>query len=790
MLFNKKTKKSRKEDITEIILAAQQGNTDAFAKLFDYCYNDIFRIAMSNVNDYDLACDLTQEAFIEIFNTIKSLREPAAFRSWMKKVTYHRCTNYYKSKEYKHETVISDSDDINDFFENMEEDRAQFVPEASLDAKELIALIRSFLKELPKEQHDAVVMYYFDDISLSEIAEIQGVPEATVKSRLFYARKSLKKLIEDYEKENDIKLHSIPFIPLLLKAIEPNELNLSADAKEKIAEKISSETGMKLSSSAATPIASGPIAAIKSLPILAKIGLALAAATVISAPVIIGISKHTHKDLEKPVAETFETVPETTFLNNPVQEETLPPEAEAIVPEYWIDHSDIEFSPTGSFTYTLSYTDKVTILGVADIPSNITIAESTSECEEGLKKQRLYWTSDISQIPDETSFSLGFTPFDKYTGKTFEFGEKLNEVKSQSSQFIVEFNGTQYPVEICIQGSQYSEKLIINIEITCPIDYDGFALAIRDNYPDKLTQEEPTSIAHMDNIDYKNTYQYFFTSTVAPEDLVPVTNIAIETGEVYLAVNSGTTLNFTTLPENATYKGVSWSSDNTSVATVTQCGEIYGVSEGTAYITVKSLTNPEVYSTYTIIVKEDKEPDPTGLTFTEADIGKVVGFDFYSCKDIVILYFFDYPCGEHTYKRNAVYGYINDYGEQVLFSNFNVLICNYCNQFPCPYGGGEACAYYDSSKANKGSAQSNDTEATDPDTQAPETQAPVSDPSQLTSGNLTPEQKEGLEQNRRSCRYCGNPKSIHHFSPTEDANCPYCGTFVPEGECHDCGNDD
>nr|MBQ4319129.1 hypothetical protein [Clostridia bacterium] len=71
-----------------------------------------------------------------------------------------------------------------------------------------------------------------------------------------------------------------------------------------------------------------------------------------------------------------------------------------------------------------------------------------------------------------------------------------------------------------------------------------------------------------------------------------------------------------------------------------------------------------------------------------------------------------------------------------------------------------------------------------------ETQAPVSDPSQLTSGNLTPEQKEGLEQNKRSCRHCGEPKSIYHFRPTEDANCPYCGTFVPEGECHDCGNDD
>ena len=57
---------------------------------------------------------------------------------------------------------------------------------------------------------------YFDEISVKEIAEIQGVAEGTVKSRLNYGRKSIKKSVEAYEKQHGIKLHCKGVIPLLL----------------------------------------------------------------------------------------------------------------------------------------------------------------------------------------------------------------------------------------------------------------------------------------------------------------------------------------------------------------------------------------------------------------------------------------------------------------------------------------------------------------------------------------------------------------------------------------------
>ena len=204
---NDQGKSHEMSDISGIISSVKNGDVDAFSNLVELCYNDVFKVAMTNLQNYDTACDIAQEALIEIFNTINSLKSPEAFYSWVKKITYHRCTNYFRSKVYKHETLLDETEEI-DLFENIEEDRTDFIPETSLDTKELIKIIRSFLKELPDKQYDAIIMYYFNNFLLSEIAEFQKVPIDTVKSRLYYARRSLKKMIVAYEKKYNILLYS------------------------------------------------------------------------------------------------------------------------------------------------------------------------------------------------------------------------------------------------------------------------------------------------------------------------------------------------------------------------------------------------------------------------------------------------------------------------------------------------------------------------------------------------------------------------------------------------------
>ena len=88
-----------KEKLVSLVTAAQNGDNDAMNELFNAFYNDFYYFALKTVKDDELAPDITQEAFVEIINTLGNLKEPAAFVTWAKQITYHQCTRYFKKKK-------------------------------------------------------------------------------------------------------------------------------------------------------------------------------------------------------------------------------------------------------------------------------------------------------------------------------------------------------------------------------------------------------------------------------------------------------------------------------------------------------------------------------------------------------------------------------------------------------------------------------------------------------------------------------------------------------------------
>ncbi len=204
-----------KTELISLVKQAQSGDKDAFNALFAEYYGDIYYLAKTVTKDSEIAADVTQETFLEIINTINNLNKPESFLSWIKTIAYHQCSRYYKKKEVKHEILPDSSDDGTDIFESEEND-TEFIPDAALEQEEFGNAIINMINDLPDVQRAAVMMRYYDEFSVKEIAEIQGVPENTVTSRLNYARKSIKKSVEDYEKKHDIKLHSVSVAPLLM----------------------------------------------------------------------------------------------------------------------------------------------------------------------------------------------------------------------------------------------------------------------------------------------------------------------------------------------------------------------------------------------------------------------------------------------------------------------------------------------------------------------------------------------------------------------------------------------
>ena len=282
-----------REKLVSLVTGVQKGDETAMTQMYEAFYEDLYYYIFKTINDSELAADLTQDTFIEILQSIGSLQEPAAFVTWSRQIAYRRCTAYFKKR---HDLLVDEDEDGYSVFDTIAEEREEFIPGEALDREDLKQTIHGIINELPEEQRSAIMMRYFDEISVADIAKIQGVSEGTVKSRLNYGRKAIKQSVEEYEKKHDVKLHCLGVVPLLLWLLREyrreNGLSLTTGA--------ASTTGAAAAVAAATPAAT--VTATTTAAVAAKTaGAALAtkiiagvlAASVAVGGAVWGVAKHT-----------------------------------------------------------------------------------------------------------------------------------------------------------------------------------------------------------------------------------------------------------------------------------------------------------------------------------------------------------------------------------------------------------------------------------------------------------------------------------------------------------------
>lgn len=239
-----RTEKMEKNKMVEIVVRAQKGDSEALNRLFNAYYNDVYYFAIKTVKDAELACDITQEAFVEVINTLPSLRDPGVFEPWLRGIAYHQCTRYFKKKK---DVLVDEGEDGSSVFDTLQEERTEFIPEQNLDQQDFRNTVMAMIDSLSEEQRAAVLMYYFDELPVKTIAGIQGVSESAVKSRLAYARKAIKHSVEDYEKKNNVRLHSVAILPLLLWLYSGTVQPMSGSKAAAVAANVSRATGTRIS---------------------------------------------------------------------------------------------------------------------------------------------------------------------------------------------------------------------------------------------------------------------------------------------------------------------------------------------------------------------------------------------------------------------------------------------------------------------------------------------------------------------------------------------------------------
>nr|WP_225942159.1 sigma-70 family RNA polymerase sigma factor [Sporosarcina limicola] len=165
--------------IIRLVKKAQRGNDKAFSTLFQECEAEVYRTAYLYVGNQNDALDVVQETAYRSFKSIKNLKEPEYFKTWLIRIAINCATDILRKKKNvvpwkpKFEELIS---------EEVHED----IP--------LLITIRDLIELLTAEEKSVVTLRFYQDLTIKEVAETLSIPLGTAKTILY---RSLKKLRED-----------------------------------------------------------------------------------------------------------------------------------------------------------------------------------------------------------------------------------------------------------------------------------------------------------------------------------------------------------------------------------------------------------------------------------------------------------------------------------------------------------------------------------------------------------------------------------------------------------------
>ena len=179
----------RDEEIVELIL---KGETELYAEIISRYQNKVYSTAYSYTRDHEEAKDLTQEIFIKLYNNLENFRNKANLSTYLFRIAVNKCIDWTRKKRAKTVSILAcqndEEADIYDFIADYHSN-----PEEIFLKQENADIIRAEIARLPEIYKTVMIMYYFQDFSPQEIADILNVPRKTIDTRLFRARNLIKK---------------------------------------------------------------------------------------------------------------------------------------------------------------------------------------------------------------------------------------------------------------------------------------------------------------------------------------------------------------------------------------------------------------------------------------------------------------------------------------------------------------------------------------------------------------------------------------------------------------------
>ena len=177
-------------------------------QIYNESYKAVYWTAMSLLKNEADAEDVVQDTFISFIESYGNMTELSKAVALLKKIAANKCLDRIK---------LARTDAVeNEFFEDVEALPEDFLPDSIVESEEMRKVIMNIINNvLSDEIRRTLVLFYFDDMSTKEIADLMGIPQGTVTWRLSFAKQKIKKEVEKYEKDNDTKLFGMVMIPFL-----------------------------------------------------------------------------------------------------------------------------------------------------------------------------------------------------------------------------------------------------------------------------------------------------------------------------------------------------------------------------------------------------------------------------------------------------------------------------------------------------------------------------------------------------------------------------------------------
>lgn len=184
------------ENEREIVIEWKAGSKKAYESLVRYYMTDAFLIAYSFVGNREDARDLSQDAFVKAYLARDRFEVGRPFYPWLYRILKNHCLNFLK-RGHKGGASLYFEDDL---------DRERFpaptpTPLEQLEQAERKKIVRAAVDRLSEAHREIILLKNFRGLAYTEIAELLEIPIGTVMSRLYYARKTLKDIINQIETE-------------------------------------------------------------------------------------------------------------------------------------------------------------------------------------------------------------------------------------------------------------------------------------------------------------------------------------------------------------------------------------------------------------------------------------------------------------------------------------------------------------------------------------------------------------------------------------------------------------